>query len=135
MIHIMRFASSRVTLAVLALVAASVLSTTAASAMSISFSWAGTRRCSGTPPAFNLSAVPKGTTKLAFKMIDRDKPDYPHGGGTITYTGNGNIPAGSFSYTGPCPPAGAVHTYEWTVQATDDSGKILATARAAQPFK
>lgn len=134
MIQVMRCSSSRVVLAALSLVATSALPAPA-STMSVSFSWAGTVRCSGTPPAFRLSAVPAGTTRLVFKMIDRDKPDYPHGGGTVTYAGTGNIPAGSFSYTGPCPPQGAVHTYEWTVQATDDRGQILATAHAAQPFK
>jgi phosphatidylethanolamine-binding protein (PEBP) family uncharacterized protein len=104
-----------------------------ASAMGLNFSWSGTTACSGRSPAFTVSSVPKGTSKLRFNMVDLDVPNYPHGGGTVAYTGGGSIPAGAFGYTGPCPPSGR-HNYRWTVQALDDSGKTLATATATKPF-
>jgi len=108
-------------------------SASAASAMSLSFSWAGVKACGSSPPAFSLSDVPAGTARLAFKMIDLKATSFPHGGGTIPYQGSDDIPAGSFSYKGPCPPAGQ-HPYRWTVQALDASGKALASAVATRPF-
>jgi phosphatidylethanolamine-binding protein (PEBP) family uncharacterized protein len=66
-------------------------------------------------------------------MVDTNVPSFPHGGGTIAYQGSGSIPAGSFSYKGPCPPAGQ-HTYRWTVQALDANGKVLAAAAASEKF-
>jgi len=68
----------------------------AAGAMSLAFSWAGVASCSPSPPAFTLSGVPRGTTRLAFNMVDLDLPSYPHGGGMIPFQGN-QVPAGSFS--------------------------------------
>jgi phosphatidylethanolamine-binding protein (PEBP) family uncharacterized protein len=108
------------------------MTASAAGAMSLTFSWAGVASCSQRPPAFTLSGVPGGTSRLAFNMVDLDLPSYPHGGGTIPFQGD-EVPAGSFSYTGPCPPAGQ-HTYRWTVQALDATGKVLATAAASRPF-
>src|SRR6516165_10225998 len=49
------------------------------------------------------------------------------GGGIIAFTGNSEIPAGAFSYRGPCPPNGQQHVYEWTVQALDGNGRALAS--------
>jgi len=106
----------------------------AAAAMSLSFSWEGVSRCSSSPPAFTLSGVPPGTTRLAFNMVDLDLPSYPHGGGTISYQGGDQVAAGSFSYQGPCPPEGRRHNYRWTVKALDAGGKTLATTSAASPF-
>jgi hypothetical protein len=103
-------------------------------AMSLSFSWTGVARCSSTPPAFTLSAVPAGTSRLGFNMVDLNLPSYPHGGGTITYQGGSQVAAGSFSYKGPCPPERQRHNYRWTVKALDAGGKTLATANAASPF-
>jgi len=78
--------------------------------------------------------VPAGAKYRSFRMVDREVPSYPHGGGTVEFTGSGNIPAGAFSYTGPCPPSGP-HTYEWTVRALSaDRGTILGEGAAAKPF-
>ena len=99
-----------------------------------SFSWAGVARCSSSPPAFTLSGVPAGTTRLAFNMIDLNAPSYPHGGGTIAYQGGNQIAAGTFSYKGPCPPENQRHNYRWTVRALDAGGNTLATTSAASPF-
>ncbi|HEY3639977.1 MAG TPA: phospholipid-binding protein [Xanthobacteraceae bacterium] len=106
----------------------------AATAMSLKFSWAGYRACSSRSPAFGVSDVPGETARLAFKMVDKEVPTYPHGGGTVAYRGKGEIPAGAFSYKGPCPPSGQQHTYEWTVQALDRDGKAIGSATAAEPF-
>ena len=67
-------------------------------AMSLKFSWKGYRPCSTSSPAFIVSEVPSGTIRLSFKMVDKDVPTYPHGGGLIAFTGNSEIPAGAFSY-------------------------------------
>ena len=73
------------------------------------------------------------TSQLAFNMVDLQNQSYSHGGGTIAHQGS-KVPAGSFSYTGPCPPEGVHHEYQWTVQALDANGKITASASASRPF-
>lgn len=105
-----------------------------ASAMSLSFSWAGIPHCSHHSPAFSVSGVPAGTSRLAFRLVDLDFRPFPHGGGTVPYQG-GNVPAGSFKYIGPCPPPGHTHRYQWTVQAQDVGGRTLATASSMRPFR
>jgi phosphatidylethanolamine-binding protein (PEBP) family uncharacterized protein len=120
--------------AVLTTIGAVDLACSDATAMSLSFSWTGVARCSSSPPAFTLSDVPPGTSRLAFNMVDLNLPSYPHGGGTVPYQGNSQIAAGSFSYKGPCPPERQRHNYRWTVKALDAGGKTLATASAASSF-
>jgi phosphatidylethanolamine-binding protein (PEBP) family uncharacterized protein len=105
-----------------------------ASAMTLKFSWAGYTACSSRSPAFTISDVPAGTVKLAFRMIDKEVPTYPHGGGTVAYSGNSDLQAGAFTYKGPCPPAGQQHSYQWTVQALDSKGQALASASAVEKF-
>jgi len=108
-----------------------------AGTLGVNFTWAETRACSATPPAFTVTNIPQGTKYLVFKLVDHDAPNFVHGGGQISYSGSGGIPAGAFggSYTGPCPPQGAVHRYEWTVRAVDESGsKVLAEGSATGRF-
>jgi len=126
--------SPKAAIFICAVVAALGILPTAAQAMSVAFSWAGYRACSARSPAFTVSDVPAAAARLTFHMVDRDVPSYRHGGGTAAYAGKGEIPAGAFSYKGPCPPAGQHHTYEWTVQALDGSGKVLASATASARF-
>jgi phosphatidylethanolamine-binding protein (PEBP) family uncharacterized protein len=118
----------------IAAAAAIAASPSTASAMTVKFSWAGYTACSSRSPAFTLSDVPSGTVKLAFRMIDKDAPTYPHGGGTIAYSGNDEISAGAFSYKGPCPPAGQQHSYQWTVQALNGHGHEITSASAVEKF-
>ena len=100
----------------------------------VDFTWAGTQSCfDPQSPPFTLSDVPPGTTQLRFVMQDLDAPDYPHGGGTIAYSGQSSLPRGAFSYRGPCPPRGR-HRYGWAVEALDAAGRTLATAAAMRPF-
>lgn len=101
--------------------------------LGVSFKWQASDECSSRSPAFTVSGVPGGTKYLRFKMVDLNVPDFPHGGGTVPYTGSGSIPAGAFSYSGPCPPYGR-HNYKWTVEALDAAGNTLATGTAVRPF-
>jgi phosphatidylethanolamine-binding protein (PEBP) family uncharacterized protein len=103
-------------------------------AMSLDFSWAGVAGCTAKPPAFMLSDVPEGTSRLAFSMVDLNLPSFPHGGGTIDYRGSDQVAAASFAYQGPCPPKGQRHNYRWTVKALDAAGKTLATTSAEKRF-
>jgi len=118
--------------------AASVATAEGAS-ISLSFSWGKTPACgTGNPsviasPAFKVGAVPKGTRSLRFLMTDLDARGYYHGGGSAAYSGKGTVPAGAFRYKGPCPPGGA-HTYQWSVEALDAGGKVLASGSARKRF-
>src|SRR5271166_3878135 len=108
-----------------------------ADSLGVRFSWVGTEPCSGVPPAFSITKAPKATKYLDFQLVDLDKLDFIHGGGQVPYVGSGKIPAGAFdgSYTGPCPPPGVVHTYQWTVKALDDSkSNVLALGKATGKF-
>lgn len=102
-------------------------------ALQISFVWATEHRCSTSPPAFEITGVPEGTTELRFKMTDLNVPAYQHGGGSIAYSGGSEVPAGAFSYKGPCPPSGA-HMYEFDVKALNAGGEIVAKGTAKRPF-
>ncbi len=122
------------TLASAALIAVLAAWPSVAPAMSLKFSWAGFAACSAGSPAFSLADVPNGTTRLAFRMIDRQVPGYPHGGGTVAYTGANEIAAGAFTFKGPCPPAGEHHVYRWSVRALDRAGRTIGEASAEARF-
>ncbi len=104
-----------------------------ANAMELSFTWVGTQACSSTPPAFKVASAPAGTKYLDFELKDFDAPNFRHGGGTVAYAGEPTIPAGAFSYTGPCPP-GRAHRYQWTVTALDASKHAIGRATATGSF-
>ncbi|MFZ1469015.1 MAG: hypothetical protein WAT09_08545 [Paracoccaceae bacterium] len=124
---------------------ATVLATAAllagpALAFDIGFDWAGLKSCATgkaptvASPAFDLKDVPKGTQYIRFKMVDRDVPDYNHGGGVVKWAGEAKIPAGAFKYKAPCPPNG-VHTYEWTASAqSKKNGGLLGQASAKRKY-
>lgn len=104
-----------------------------AMAMSLSFDWGPTQKCfDPESPPMTVSGAPAGTEKLRVHMTDLDAPDYPHGGGTVAYTGDGKLAYGAFRYRGPCPPS--PHTYRMTAEALDGTGKVLATATARKRF-
>lgn len=116
--------------------AAALLAAGAVSAqapLTVDSSWAGTAACGTKPPAFKIGGIPAGTKKLRFAMKDLDKPGFDHGGGTVDYAGSGEVAAGAFFYTGPCPPGGS-HRYQWTVQALDGAGRVIASGQAMKPF-
>jgi hypothetical protein len=99
-------------------------------ALSASFTW-----CSGSPN-FQLLDVPAGTVTLQFAMTDLDKPSFHHGGGTVGYRGQSEVPCGAFAsgFVGPAPPPGEVHTYEFVIKALAQNGTVLATATARKRF-
>jgi len=106
----------------------------AQSKFAVDFTWAGTASCfDPKSPPFSLSGVPAGTKVLRFAMKDLDAPSFPHGGGSVPYSGQNRIERGAFAYKGPCPPEGQ-HSYQWTVEAQDGTGKTLATATATKRF-
>jgi hypothetical protein len=99
-------------------------------AFSASFTW-----CIGSP-RFTLSDVPTGTAKLDFHMTDLNKPSFHHGGGTVDYRGQGEVPCGAFAkgFVGPSPPPGEVHTYEFTVKALSANDALLATTTTRRKY-
>jgi len=113
-----------------AAVLALLLNAPGAFAFSASFSW-----CSGSP-RFALTDVPQGTTKLQFAMTDLNKPSFHHGGGSVDYSGQAEVPCGAFAkgFVGPSPPPGEVHTYEFTIKALGANGAPLATTTARRKF-
>jgi phosphatidylethanolamine-binding protein (PEBP) family uncharacterized protein len=112
--------------------AAAALAGSASSALafSASFAW-----CSGSPN-FQLNDVPAGTVNLQFAMTDLDKPSFHHGGGTVGYRGQPEVPCGAFAsgFVGPSPPPGEVHTYEFTIKALAPDGHVLAATTARRKF-
>ncbi len=99
------------------------LTTSGALAFSASFAW-----CSGSP-SFALTDVPQGTARLQFAMTDLNVPSFHHGGGTVAYSGQTAVPCGAFSsgFTGPSPPPGQVHTYQFSIMALEPNGAVQAT--------
>jgi hypothetical protein len=63
-------------------------------------------------------------------LIDKDAPNFRHGGSTVAYDASGHVPEGAIDYIGPCPPAGTTHHYVWTIEALDSSGKMIARTTA-----
>ncbi len=109
-----------------------LLNASGAFAFSASFTWCP----NATSPRFALSEVPQGTAKVQFAMTDLNKPTFHHGGGTVDYRGQGEVPCGAFAktFTGPSPPPGQVHTYEFTVKALGNNGAALATTSVRRKF-
>jgi phosphatidylethanolamine-binding protein (PEBP) family uncharacterized protein len=106
------------------------LTTSGALAFSASFAW-----CSGSP-SFTLTDVPPGTARLQFAMTDLNVPSFHHGGGTVAYSGQTAVPCGAFSsgFTGPSPPPGQVHTYQFSIKALGPNGAVLATTTTRRKF-
>ena len=105
-----------------------------ARAFSVSFAW-----CQGSPdgsPNFVLNDVPHGTVNLRFAMTDLDKPGFHHGGGTVGYRGQPEVPCDAFAsgFVGPTPPPGEVHTYEFSIQALAPDGTVIGTTTARKKF-
>jgi phosphatidylethanolamine-binding protein (PEBP) family uncharacterized protein len=105
---------------------------TMSGAFAFSTSFAG---CSGSP-SFALIDVPPGTARLQFAMTDLNVPSFHHGGGTVAYAGRAAVPCGAFSsgFTGPSPPPGQVHTYQFSIKALGPNGAVLATTTTRRKF-
>lgn len=123
---------------IIGIVIVSVLTTQIVSAdeFRIEFVWdPDMKRCfSRESPEIKLFNVPEGTTQLRVKMVDKNAPSYPHGGGKVDYNGEASIVKGALKkWKGPCPPSGT-HTYEFTVRARAGKKKV-GKASYAQPFQ
>ena len=110
------------------------ISTHTALAFTVTFDW-----CQGAPsgsPNFQLRDVPRGTVNLRFAMTDLDKPAFRHGGGTVGYRGQPEVPCDAFAsgFIGPTPPPGEVHTYEFSIQALAPDGSVLGATTARKRF-
>jgi Raf kinase inhibitor-like YbhB/YbcL family protein len=95
-------------------------------------------------PALTWSAAPAGTLEIAITMIDQDAAfdHWTMAGIAPSTTGLAeNVPpagavaalngAGVAAYTGPCPPAGATHTYRITVYYLNRALALTAGGAAA----
>lgn len=102
--------------------------------MGISFDFKDTERCDTISPAIKVTNIPAGTKFLDFHMVDLDYVTYNHGGGTVAYTGSGDIPKNALkNYRGPCPPS--VHNYEITVKALNQAQDlVLGKGSSVSPF-
>jgi len=109
-----------------------------AGTFTISFTWDGLKLCrTGRPnivenPEFIVSGLPAGTTKVNFRLKDKNVPSYNHGGGTVKMSKDGVVPRGMFKYESPCPPSGS-HKYEWTATAKANL-KVLGKAKAVRNY-
>ena len=100
-------------------------------AFETSFKW-----CGNGSPIFTIANVPKGTSKIEFRLSDL-MSSYNHGGGEVKYTGQKIVPCGALgfsSYRGPFPPPGQTHVYRFDLRALDSQGKALGTSSAERKF-
>lgn len=100
--------------------------------LDVVFTWEGTVRCTTIPPAFKIGGVPASTKTLDFTMRVGGPTGSLQGGGTVAYTGSGDIPAGAFTYLGPCPFG--TQSYNFMVRAIDASGTVMARGYATRSF-
>lgn len=97
-------------------------------------------------PALSWPKAPEGTIEIAITMTDEDAPQYVHWAlaglePATTSVGEGVVPdsaiqatnsAGTVGYTGPCPPAGATHTYTIEVHFLSQQLEVAAAEPAAE---
>lgn len=81
-----------------------------------------------------MNNVPDGTAWIKFKLVDKNVPQYNHGGGWVEYTGQSVIEPGVFTYKSPCPPNGS-HKYEWTATAKSKKSSFGGTIAKAKSSK
>lgn len=107
--------------------------------LGVDFNWKNTSRCLGSSPKFTLTKVPEETHTLEFTLRDIYFPFFPHGGGSLEYTGENIIPKGTVTaakghYIGPCAPPFFPGQYKFTVKAIDNNGVLLGEGYATRPF-
>ncbi len=97
-------------------------------------------------PALSWTGAPEGTQEIAITMIDQDFTTFDHWtlagiAPDITTLAENTVPqgavaslngAGAVGYTGPCPPAGATHSYRITVHYLDRALLLVAGGAAAE---
>ncbi len=100
--------------------------------LNVSWTWTLSEKCGVKSPAFTIGNIPTDTKTLKFVMVDLDAPMFNHGGGTVAYSGSDAIPAGAFTYKGPCPPD--PHKYEFTVTTINAAGATIGRGKAVRSF-
>ena len=83
-----------------------------------------------------LADVPPGTVSLQFQMTDLDKPGFHHGGGTVGYRGQPEVPCDAFS-TGLSAPHHRPAKFTLTPSPSRRSppdGTVLAATTARRKF-
>ncbi|MDJ0783901.1 MAG: YbhB/YbcL family Raf kinase inhibitor-like protein [Desulfosarcinaceae bacterium] len=108
-----------------------------AAPMTVDFKWQLMDRGADANPEIRLAGVPAGTARFFVGLVDLDNNGYDHGGGFVDNDGSGVIARGSIkgNYAGPDPPFETLnHTYEITVKAYDDAGKVIGIGKQAHRF-
>ncbi len=113
--------------------------TAAQAQMTADFEWLREHQCSAKSPVITVAGIPAGAIKLSASMIDNDMQTFNHGGGSVDIANASEfkIESGALKdYRGPCPPNfySFGHDYNWTIQAHDSTGSVLATATQTKTF-
>jgi len=87
-------------------------------------------------PRFTLQDVPAGTAQLQFAMTDLNKPSFHHGGGTVDYRGQAEMPCGAFANasSGPFAAAGRDPHLRVHRQSAGANSAPLATTAVRRKF-
>jgi hypothetical protein len=108
-------------------------------------------------PGLSWEPAPEGTVEIAITVTDADAPGFVHWAVAAidplsTALGEGRVPefaieamnsGGTPGYTGPCPPEGETHTYDYTVSflgqqtevADGSAGEVLLADIRAKAFE
>jgi hypothetical protein len=103
--------------------------------LQLDYEWSKPNECSETSPEIRISGLPETAHFLRVRLIDLYQPGADHGGWEqIPVPAAGVIPTGGLKqYRGPCPPKYyAQNNYEFTVEALDPNGEVMAEGELAQ---
>jgi len=103
--------------------------------LELDFEWSKPNECSENSPAIRIRGLPDTATSLRVRLIDLYQPGADHGGWEpMPVPSAGVIAAGGLKqYRGPCPPKYyAQNNYEFTVEALDSNGVVVAEGELAK---
>lgn len=97
-------------------------------------------------PAISWVGLPEGTVEVAIVVLDTDANSFAHWlvagidpattqveeGAPLTQAIVGTNDAGTLGWSGPCPPAGETHTYEFEVHALSQQVEVPTGATAEE---
>jgi hypothetical protein len=94
------------------------------------YKWDGTPPCAqvGISPEFVVLNAPFTTNKLSFALTGVTGRSF--GGATVNHPRDGIIESGAVAHRGPCQAS----SYLWTVEALDQHGNVVGTARKTMHF-
>ncbi len=108
-----------------------------AAVMGVDFEWQPIDKGSSDNPEIRLTEIPEGTVRFLVSLVDLNLNGFEHGSGYVDNDGSGIIERGAVkgSYGGPDPPFSSVkHTYEITVRAYDQAGRLIGIGKQAKRF-